>query len=132
MAANAEPRWLRRDEVDIIHLDLIRRYGGQAGLRDDNMVESALNRPRQKWHYEAASLAALAAAYAYGLARNHGYLDGNKRIALAAMTVFLLHNGHELDAPPDEAARVLEDVAAGRFTEADLTEWVEHNLIDAG
>lgn len=78
----AEPRWIERLVVDAVHLDQIREHGGLAGLRDEKALESALARPRQKRHYEKTSdLAAQAAAYGFGLCRNHPYRDGNKRVA---------------------------------------------------
>jgi death-on-curing protein len=95
------------------------------GIRDENALESALARPRNKWHYEPSSdLAALAAAYGYALARSHPYRDGNKRSAFLAMYVFLGLNGHELDAPEEEVVRIMLAVAAGRCSERKLAEWV--------
>ena len=89
-----EPRWVPRLVLEAVHLDQLREHGGRPGLRDEHALESALARPRQKWSYEPASdLAALAAAYAFGIARNHPFIDGNKRAAFLAMMVFLGLNG---------------------------------------
>ncbi len=85
-----EPRWLGRLALDEAHFRQIREHGGAHGLRDENALESALARPRQRWQYQGeARLSELAAAYAYGLVSNHPYVDGNKRVALVAMVAFL-------------------------------------------
>ncbi len=98
-----EPHWLSRLVVDAMKLDQIREHGGQPGLRDENLLESALARPLNKFAYEGThDLAELAAAYGYGLARNHAYVDGNKRIAFMAMYVFLAMNGFEIEASEPE------------------------------
>lgn len=92
-----EPRWLGRLAIDEAHFRQIREHGGAHGLRDENALESALARPQQRWQYAGdASLSELAAAYAFGLVRNHPYVDGNKRIALIVMVAFLERNGIEL------------------------------------
>src|SRR6266699_2366827 len=87
------PAWVTYDQVIAIHSRQLRRFGGAPGLRDDGLLRSALERPANKWHYEQAGLAELAAAYAFGLAKNHAFVDGNKRIAFMAMMAFLLKNG---------------------------------------
>ncbi|HEU0013007.1 MAG TPA: type II toxin-antitoxin system death-on-curing family toxin [Longimicrobium sp.] len=125
-----EPRWLWRAIVDAVHRELVEEHGGLYGVRDAGMIESALARPLNRWSYEGAGadLADLAAAYGFALARNHGYLDGNKRIALAAMHVFAWINGHEIAAEePDEVATML-DVASGVLGEADLAAWLRVRL----
>ena len=76
-----EPAWVTYDQVIAIHSRQLRRFGGAPGLRDDGLLRSALERPVNKWHYEQADLAELAAAYAFGLAKNHAFIDGNKRIS---------------------------------------------------
>lgn len=120
-----EPKWLNRRGVDTLHDLQIRDYGGLAGVRDENMLESALARPQQRWAYEPeADLADLAAAYGYGLARNHAYLDGNKRIAFVAATVFLLKNGLLLEVPEAEAVITMLAVAAGAMEEASFAAWL--------
>ena len=94
MGERTEPRWLSRRLLDAIHLDQLREHGGSPGVRDENALESALGRPRNRWLYDPASdLATLAAAYGYGLATNHGYVDGNKRVAFMALYTFLALNG---------------------------------------
>src|SRR5690606_25592941 len=95
-----EPRWLPRLLVDTIHEELIREHGGSYGIRDAGSIDSALSRARNRWAYEpTVDLPVLAAAYGYGLARNHGYVDGNKRVAFMALYVFLSLNGLELEVP---------------------------------
>jgi death on curing protein len=126
--AAPEPRWLSREEVDALHFELIRLYGGAYGIRDDDLIESALARPINRWVYEQAEIPQLAAAYGYGLARNHGYVDGNKRIAFAALTISLLHNGFELVAAEDEAITTMEALAAGNISEEELGRWIVSNI----
>jgi death-on-curing protein len=120
-----EPVWLDRLTVDAIHFDLLLGHGGIHGLRDEGLLESALDRARNRWLYEPESdLAALAAAYGFSLKSNHPYADGNKRVALMAMYVFLAVNGRRLVAPEVEAALVVLDVSRGRLGEAELAAWL--------
>jgi death-on-curing protein len=124
-----QPAWLTRTVVEAVHTDLIREHGGALGIRDEGLLESALARPQQKWSYdEAADLAELAAAYGYGLARNHGFIDGNKRVALMAMYIFLALNGRELSASEPETVSIVTAVAAGSVSEAELGAWVRAHL----
>jgi death-on-curing protein len=121
-----EPRWLGRLIVDEAHFRQIREHGGVHGLRDENALESALARPQQRWHYDSeARVYELAAAYAHGLALNHAYVDGNKRIALVVMVAFLERNGVELTATNEDAAATMLALAAGTLTEGDLAAWIE-------
>ena len=121
-----EPRWLGRLAVHEAHFRQIREHGGAHGVRDENALESALARPRQRWRYTSeARLADLAAAYAFGLIRDHPYVDGNKRIALVAMIAFLDRNGTELTASNGEALSAMLAVAAGDMAEGELAEWVD-------
>lgn len=94
------------------------------GVRDDGLLESALNRPRQKWHYDnEIDIAVLAAAYTFGIAKNHGFVDGNKRAAFMTAYSFLGMNGHEFDADETDVVATIERVAAGQVTEAELAVW---------
>jgi death on curing protein len=121
----AEPRWLGRLAIDEAHFRQIREHGGSHGLRDENALESALARPRQRRRYEpTATMAELAAAYAYGLIKNHPYVDGNKRIALVAMAAFLDRNGIELTASNAEAVATIMGLAAGEVSETELAQWI--------
>jgi death-on-curing protein len=124
-----EPRWLQRFVVDAIHADQLREHGGLAGVRDESALESALNRPRQKWAYAAKTdLPALAAAYGFGLVRNHPYRDGNKRIGFLAMATFLGINGLELKATDEDIVTEIVALASGAVTEDQLTEWTRARI----
>jgi death on curing protein len=113
----------------VLHDAQLRAHGGAAGVRDDGMLESALARPHQKWTYaDAPDLATLAAAYAFGLAKNHGYVDGNKRVAFMAAYVFLGLNGKDLDADEPDVVRTIERLAAGRLTESALADWFRAHI----
>jgi len=129
MPRRREPTWLTRRMLDILHDAQIREHGGAAGLRDDGLLESALARPRQKWAYaEKPDMATLAAAYVFGLVKNHGYVDGNKRVAFMGAYVFLGLNGHDLTADEADVATTIERAAAGRITEAALADWFRAHL----
>jgi death-on-curing protein len=120
-----EPRWLSRVVVDAIHHDQIREHGGLPGLRDENALESALARPKQKWPYDPkADLAALAAAYGFGLVRNHPYRDGNKRIGFLAAVTFLGVNSMEFEATDAEVVAEFWALADGGVSEEELSEWI--------
>ena len=125
-----EPEWLDRSIVEALHADQILEHGGAMGLRDEGLLEPALARPRQKWRYEPATdLATLAAAYAFGLAKNHPLIDGNKRTALVAAYTFLAINGLELEAPEPEAVAAIIGTADGSLSEEDLAPWIRSHLV---
>jgi len=126
-----EPAWLSRELLDAMHLDQLQVHGGSPGIRDDGAVESALARPRNRWSHEssACDLADLAAAYGFALAKNHGYVDGNKRIAFVAMYVFLGLNAQELEAPEGEVVETMLAVAAGGMGEEELAAWLRAHLV---
>src|ERR671922_476494 len=113
MADSKEPVWMTYDQVIAIHGRQLRRFGGAPGLRDEGMLRSALERSINKWHYEQAELAELAAAYAFGLAKNHAFVDGNKRIAFMTMVAFLRKNGVRLAPDPAHATAMILSLAAG-------------------
>jgi death-on-curing protein len=116
--------------VDAIHVDLLRTHGGLSGLRDEGSLESALARPQQRYAYEPeVDLASLAASYGFGIARNHPYADGNKRVAFVAMAVFLGLNGLDLRAAESEVVTTIVALAAGELTEEDLAGWVRTHLV---
>lgn len=130
--AGGEPRWVDRLVVEAVQFDLIRTYGGMPGVRDEHALESALARPRQRFAYEPSSdPAALAAAYGYGLARDHPFNDGNKRVAFVTMGVFLGLGGQEIDAPETEVVAVMLNLAAGELTEEQLADWIRSRLTTA-
>ena len=123
--AGQEPRWLTRRMLDAIHADQIRQHGGSPGVRDGGLIDSALARPRNRLAYEEhADLAELAASYAAGLARNHGYIDGNKRVAFMALYVFLGLNGKRLVADEADVVQVMLRVATGEMDEQHLASWL--------
>jgi death-on-curing protein len=123
----SEPFWLTRQMIIAIHDEQLAIHGGAGGLRDEGMLESALDRPRNKWAYEGAELPELAAAYAYGIARNRPFVDGNKRTSLLALYTFPGVNGFDLDAPEADAAAMILALAAGEVSEASLTRWIRDN-----
>ena len=115
--------------VDAIQTDTLLTHGGLPGLRDADLLESALARPRQRLAYEPATdLAALAAACGFGLARNHPYRDGLKRVAFVTMAVFLGLNGLEFTATEAEVVTTMVALAAGELDEVALAEWVRRNV----
>ncbi len=125
-----EPRWVNRLVVDSIHFDMLATFGGMPGLRDEGALESALARPRQHLAYRPdADLASLAASYGYGIARNHPFNDGNKRVAFVVMAVFAGLNGYEIDAPETEVVAYVLDLAAGTLAEDELAEWIRSRLV---
>ncbi len=113
-----------------LHAGQIAEHGGSSGLRDQSLLESALARAQQRFSYsdEPASLAELAAAYAFGISQNHPFVDGNKRMALIAAAVFLDLNGLWLDARETETFDTFMALAANRLTEAELAAWIEANI----
>ncbi len=112
-----------------MQLDQIREHGGLPGIRDENTLESALARPRNRWHYEPDTGAAdLAAAYAWGLATSHPYRDGNKRISFLAMAIFLELNGYKLVASDAEVVQLMLSVADHGMTEHELADWIESHI----
>ena len=114
--------------VEVVHADQVRQHGGLTGLRDENALEAALARPRQKWHYEKSDVATLAAAYAYGLCQGHPFRDGNKRVAFVTMLVFLGLNGQELQAEEPEVVALMLGVASGKLGERELAAWLKERV----
>lgn len=123
-----EPIWISRRVVDAIHDALLSEHGGRTGVRDENAIESALARPRNQWAYAETGIITLAASYAFGLCRNHGYVDGNKRVAFAAMATFLRRNGIELTASESGAVAAMLSLASGEWDEDRLAEWLRANV----
>jgi death on curing protein len=121
-----EPIWLTEEQVRMLHAESLRLFGGLPGVRDAGLLASALARPQHLWSYdESASVFALAAAYGFGIARNHPFLDGNKRAALLAVRAFLFRNGYRFVPNEVETVTTMEGLAAGSVTEASLAQWVE-------
>ena len=126
-----EPIWLSTELVIGFHGEQLREFGGPSGIRDRGMLESALGRPQNKWSYGETDLAALAAAYAFGIARNHPFVDGNKRAALLSIIVFLGLNGVDFIASQAEAVVIIQGLAAGDIDEDGLTRWIRDTLARA-
>ena len=126
----AEPLWLDRSIVEALHAAQIREHGGQPGIRDEGLLESALARPMNVRGYDHdVDLARLAAEYGYGLVKNHAFLDGNKRIGFVAANVFLLLNGFEIDAPEPEAVDVMLGVADGSIDCVGFAVWIRSRIV---
>jgi death-on-curing protein len=122
-----EPNWLTYEQILAIHGRQLRRFGGAPGLRDEGILRSALQRPVNKWQYEQADLAMLAAAYAFGLAKNHAFVDGNKRAAFLAMVVFLRKNGVRFAPDQAQSTKIMLALAAGEVSEESLARWIRDN-----
>lgn len=123
----AEPVWLTPELVKAVHDRQLRLFGGPPGIRDEGALESALGRAVNRWTYEGAELPELAAAYAFGIARNHPFVDGNKRAALLAMVIFLGLNDIDFLVDEAEAVVMIRGLAAGEIDEAGLTRWIKDN-----
>jgi len=121
-------RWLNSTLIYAIHDRQLAEHGGPDGIRDKGLVESALARPQNLAAYESPDAADLAAAYAHGLARNHGFVDGNKRTAWIAARVFLADQGMQLAFEKADAVSTMEKVAAGTLTEPELASWFRDRL----
>lgn len=123
-----EPQWISRIVIDAIHHDQLREHGGLPGIRDENVLESALARPLQKWHYaDRTDVPMLAAAYAFGLVKNHPYRDGNKRVGFLAMATFLGMNGRDLTATDAEVVAEILALADGSASEESLADWIRQH-----
>lgn len=120
--------WLRAAVLLAAHDEQIAEHGGPAGIRDAGLFESALARPLHLDSYGASDAAALAAAYAFGIVRNHPFVDGNKRTGFVALELFLALNGYELTAGDHDVVRVILDLASGNLDENDLAAWVRGHL----
>lgn len=118
-----EPKWLPREAFLAMHERQLSEHGGGEGLRDKGMLESALMRPQHKFAYGEPDLFDLAAAYAYGIARNHPFIDGNKRTALVAPRTFLLINGYQISASKEDRLQTFLALAAGELSEEELASW---------
>lgn len=125
-----EPRWLSETVALTVHADQIREHGGSLGVRDRGLLDSALSRPRNRFVYESGSdLCDLAASHGFGIARNHPFVDGNKRVAFQAMYIFLGLNGLRIDAPEEEVVALILALASGDLDEPELASWLrDHTL----
>lgn len=123
----SEPSWFTYDQAIAAHSVQLRHFGGALGLRDEGALRSAVDRPVNKWHYEGTLLPELAAAYAFGLAKNHPFVDGNKRIAFIAMVAFLRKNGVAFRPDQAQSTAIILAVAAGEVSEQSLARWIRDN-----
>lgn len=120
-----DPIWIERSVVSLMHERQLAEHGGASGVRDAGLLESALMRPQQKFHYGEASLLVLAASYGFGIARNHPFIDGNKRTAYVVMRSFLILNGCDIVASQEEKYTTMIALAEGSLSEEALTAWLE-------
>jgi len=124
-----KPRWLLEQTIVALHSIVLEEHGGAPGIRDKDMLSSALNRPVDKFSYDKdCNIFELAAAYSFGIAKNHPFVDGNKRVAFLAGTLFLELNGYTFSADESDAAFVFERLAGGKIKEASLATWFEQNV----
>jgi death on curing protein len=123
----SEPIWLDVEILIDLHAEQLALFGGPDGIRDQGMLESALGRPVNKFSYGEDDLAALAAAYAFGIARNHPFVDGNKRAAFGALIVFLGLNDIDFRVSPESATAIILALAAGEVSEESLARWIRDN-----
>lgn len=125
-----EPRWIEPRALLLLHSASLAEHGGLEGMHDEGLLESALDRPRNKFSYESESdIFDLAAAYGFGLAKNHPFHDGNKRIAFLAVGLFLAINGYRLLADQMDAIQTMLSLAAGQLTEDSFAEWVREHAV---
>lgn len=120
--------WLDRDVMRAVHEEQLAEHGGGTGVRDEGLFQSALDRPLNLATYGSPDVAALAAAYGFGLARNHPFVDGNKRTAFVAMELFLWLNGWRLLAEDGDCVLTMVSVAAGETAEDELAQWLRERM----
>ncbi len=125
-----EPRWIPTKVILAVQDELLARFGGLAGLRDEGLLESALNRPQQIFAYETPTLFDLAAAYALGIVKNHPFLDGNKRAGFMAAYIFLGANGYGLIAPEEDALLQTLALAAGELDQNGYAVWLKSSCVE--
>jgi death-on-curing protein len=124
----AEPLWIDREVALAVHDQQLAEHGGGSGVRDEGALESALARPINKWTYGEEDLAALAAAYAFGIARNHAFVDGNKRTAWVLARLFIAVNGRQLRFTAPDAIEAMLAIAAGELSEEQIADWFRQRL----
>jgi death-on-curing protein len=121
-------RWLDAALIHAVHEEQLVEHGGGSGVRDANLLASALARPEQLFHYGTPDAADLAASYGFGISRNHPFVDGNKRTAFVAVELFLALNGFDLMAPDADCVINMLELAEGNLPEADFAAWIQDNL----
>ena len=122
----SNPIWVPAKAVHIIHDRQIARHGGASGIRDEGLLENALQRPLNKWQYEDADIFECAAAYAFGIAKAHAFVDGNKRTAFVTSATFLRLNRWHFVTEPAEGVAFMEGLASDEFSEENYKSWLEH------
>ncbi|PCJ42786.1 MAG: type II toxin-antitoxin system death-on-curing family toxin [SAR86 cluster bacterium] len=123
-----EPTWVLADVALAVHSLVLAEHGGESGIRDSALLSSALTRPKQKFNYEPdISIFELAASYSFGLAKNHPFIDGNKRVAFTVGVLFLELNEYLLKASEPEAVITFESLTEGKITETELAQWFTLN-----
>lgn len=122
------PRWLPKDLILAVHERQLAEHGGASGVRDEGLLESALARPQNLFAYGESDAAALAGAYAFGIARNHPFIDGNKRTAFVACELFLAANGYDLTASDEECLAMMLSLAASEIDEVEFAAWLRDNV----
>jgi death on curing protein len=127
-STRAEPIWLDARDANAVHDRQLAEHGGGMGLRDAGLLESALARPINRWNYGEDDPAELAAAYAFGVARNHPFIDGNKRTAWVLARLFLAVNGHKISFNAEEAIQMMLALAAGELEEDVVSVWFRERL----
>ena len=126
-----EPNWVDRQVLIAIQSELLNRFGGLAGIRDEGLLDSAINKPKNLFAYGQPTVFELAASYATGLVKNHPFLDGNKRIGFMAAYVFLGANGWSLEATEEDAVLETLALAAGERAEVDYAAWLARNSVES-
>jgi death on curing protein len=122
-------RWVSRQALELLHDESLAEHGGASGIRDENLFESALARAQQLAHYGTPDFAELAASYGYGFAKNHAFVDGNKRVAFLSVGLFLALNGYRLTASQANATLSILALAAGELSEKNFADWIRLNVI---
>jgi death-on-curing protein len=124
----AEPRWIAKKALLLLHEESLAEFGGARGLRDEGLLESALARPQNAYAYKPdITIPELAASYGFGLAKNHAFVDGNKRVAFLSIGLFLAINGYRLQADQVDAIQTMLSVASGELNEKGLAAWIARN-----
>ncbi len=126
-----EPKWITKDILLAVHAELLNRFGGLSGIRDEGLLDSAINRPKHLLSYGSPTLFQMAASYAHGIVKNHPFLDGNKRTGFMSAYIFLGVNGWSLQAPEEEAVLETLALAAGETSEEAYAAWLERTSVPA-